>query len=356
MSKEQFEFINEYIKKLENAINEYNQSISLNSNDEDMLFDIIIEICGIFKNELPNIEESLWLRTDTSIRDANLLLGSLRKYLIDNGYKPTIKVNDQLSKFWISFKTYFENELPYKDILKSHYIRYDNWDGGIYSLDINYNYEFNLHLGINYNENDFVNISTMKIFIELAFSEWIKIDKRYDFTKDVNNIFNNFKLPYKLQRGKVVSQGFKTTIIQDKIINYSMLERKIQYAEEMILSTETLDKKCALDYIIDALQYIISIQDGKRITDKYSTAAKNISNNLNGKTYSVIKTEIEELMKISNEYFDIRHNEYLNKSKEVREAISDSAFIEYLYNRAYSLLYILRLKNPNVISINNKTT
>lgn len=123
-----------------------------------------------------------------------------------------------------------------------------------------------------------------------------------------------------------------------------MLERKIQYAEEMILSSENLDKKCALDYIIDSLQYIISIQEGKGITDKYSNAAKKVSSDINGKIYAVIKKEIDELMKISNEYFDIRHNEYLNKAKEKREAITDSVFIEYLYNRAYALLYILKLR------------
>ena len=60
--------------------------------------------------------------------------------------------------------------------------------------------------------------------------------------------------------------------------------------------------------------------------------------------YAVVKNEINELMKISNEYFDIRHNEYLNKAKEKREAITDPIFIEYIYNRAYSLLYILKLK------------
>ena len=52
-------------------------------------------------------------------------------------------------------------------------------------------------------------------------------------------------------------------------------------------------------------------------------------------------------MKISNEYFDIRHNEYLNEAKEKREPITDEVFIEYLYNRAYSLLYILKLKQGN---------
>ena len=49
-------------------------------------------------------------------------------------------------------------------------------------------------------------------------------------------------------------------------------------------------------------------------------------------------------MILSNEYFDICHNDYLNAAKEKREALSDSQFIEYLYNRAYSLLYLLRLK------------
>lgn len=49
---------------------------------------------------------------------------------------------------------------------------------------------------------------------------------------------------------------------------------------------------------------------------------------MNGKIYAVVKNEINELMKISNEYFDIRHNEYLNKAKEKREAITDAVFIE----------------------------
>jgi len=50
-------------------------------------------------------------------------------------------------------------------------------------------------------------------------------------------------------------------------------------------------------------------------------------------------------MKLSNEYFDVRHNDYLNAAKEKREALNDSLFIEYLYNRAYAMLYLLRLKH-----------
>ena len=58
-----------------------------------------------------------------------------------------------------------------------------------------------------------------------------------------------------------------------------------------------------------------------------------------------VKKELEELMKLSNEYFDVRHNDYLNAAKEKREALNDSLFIEYLYNRAYAMLYLLRLKH-----------
>ena len=35
----------------------------------------------------------------------------------------------------------------------------------------------------------------------------------------------------------------------------------------------------------------------------------------------------------------LRHNDYLNAAKEKREALNDSQFIEYLYNRAYAMLY-----------------
>lgn len=43
-------------------------------------------------------------------------------------------------------------------------------------------------------------------------------------------------------------------------------------------------------------------------------------------------------------FFDIRHNEYLNAANEVRKTITDPIFIEYLYNRVYSILYVLKLK------------
>lgn len=52
-------------------------------------------------------------------------------------------------------------------------------------------------------------------------------------------------------------------------------------------------------------------------------AEKSVNEGVNSKVYAVVKTETEEIMKISNEYFDIRHNEYINKVKRAREHIQD---------------------------------
>ena len=43
--------------------------------------------------------------------------------------------------------------------------------------------------------------------------------------------------------------------------------------------------------------------------------ALSVSDNMDGKVYAVVKKELEELMKLSNEYFDVRHNDYLNAAK-----------------------------------------
>ena len=82
-----------------------------------------------------------------------------------------------------------------------------------------------------------------KMFIELAFHEWVIFEKRYDFTVMVNKRLSRFSIPYRLQNGRLIQEGYKTSYYLDKILNYSMFERKIRYSEEMITSREYLDKK-----------------------------------------------------------------------------------------------------------------
>lgn len=216
-------------------------------------------------------------------------------------------------------------------------------------IELDYDHEFTLYRGTVYpsslknNTGDFVDI---KAFIEIAYKHWIinTGECHYKFTIEVNDRFKIFKLPYRLQNGIVIKQGYKSTSPIDKIINYRMFERKIQFSEEMINSKDIMEKKSALDFIIDALQYLISTKGDTR-NEQYKALALSVSDNMDGKVYAVVKKELYELMKLSNEYFDVRHNDYLNAAKEKREPLNDSQFIEYLYNRAYSILYLLRLKS-----------
>lgn len=347
ISKEKKDFILDYINKLESQFDIYEDSLEI-CNSESYTFDIISEIINVFKSDIPELESSVHFMNGSASRDASTVIGLLKKFLIENGYTFNDTKSTVLDRFWISFSSYFEHELPEKHYLKEDYITYDNWDANLCYVDIDYDQQFRLHYGLNYNDEMFNNITNIKLFIELSFAEWIKPEHRYNYTKDINTKFRKFKLPYKLSKGKVISEGYKTTNIDDKIINYAMLERKINFSEEMIMSNQTLDKKVALDYIVDSLQYLVSIQKGNGINQKCSNAAKLICGNNTSKQYTVINNELLEIKKISNLFFDIRHNENLNDARELREPLSDPIFIEYLYNRVYSMLYILKLKtNPD---------
>ena len=341
------QLIIDYIEKIDEVVENYD----FIDNTADEIFDLIIEISNVMQNELPEVQSSILLRNGTEIRDANTVRAILVMYLANNGIKYTGKEkeeNAEIKRFWSSFILWFESELVSMELLKPQYLRWDNWDGGMWFLEMDYNYEFRLHRGVDYPVSLKDNTGSMediKTFIELAYKHWIINDgkSRYAFTIEVNERLKIFKLPYRLQNGILLKQGYKTTHGIDKIINYRMFERKIRFSEDMINSHDMMEKKSALDFIIDALQYMISTQDGNR-DKQYGALAKSVKDDNNSKVYAVVKREIDELMKISNEYFDIRHNDYLNAAKQQREALNDSQFIEYLYNRAYALLYLLRLK------------
>ena len=344
------QLIIEYIEKIDEIVGNYD----FIDNTADEIFDLIIEISNVMQNELPEIQSSILLRNGTEIRDANTVRAMLVMYLANNGIKYTGKEkeeNAKIKRFWSSFILWFETELVSMELLKPQYLRWDNWDGGMWFSEMDYDYEFRLHRGVDYPVSLKDNTGSMediKTFIELAYKNWIINDGKshYAFTVEVNERLKIFKLPYRLQNGILLKQGYKTTHGIDKIINYRMFERKIRFSEDMINSHDMMEKKSALDFIIDALQYMISTQEGNR-DKQYGALAKSVKDDNNSKVYAVVKREIDELMKISNEYFDIRHNDYLNSAKQQREALNDSQFIEYLYNRAYSLLYLLRLKNIN---------
>lgn len=348
LNEANIKLIKDYIEKIRVAMDEYDSSFQ----DCEEIFDLLAEIANVFETDIPQIKKSILFRMGTESSDANTTIALLKKCLADSGieYKEKTAEEDvNVKRFWAAFIAWFESELPNLGLLQDKYLRWDNWDGGMWFLDISYDHEFRLYRGVEYpeslksNEGIFEDIKT---FLEIAYKYWVISEgkSRYEFTVEINERFSIFKLPYRLQNGIVLRQGYKTTHGIDTIINYRMFERKIRFSEDMINSSDLMEKKSALDFIIDALQYLVSTQAGNR-DKQYASLALSVNADNNGKVYSVVKQEVNELMKLSNEYFDIRHNDYLNGAKEKREALNDSQFIEYLYNRAYALLFLLRLRN-----------
>ena len=259
-----------------------------------------------------------------------------------------------INRFWVSFYEWFNSELPASDWIYPRFVEYNNWNQGTYYLNINYDSLFRRSLGIpydnRYDNKDHCKFEDIKILIELLYRELVQIKSRYDFTVFINKMFQRFSLPYDLKNGKLTKKGYKTTDRVAPIINYQMFESKIQWSEEKILGTEGLDKHTALNYITDALQYLLSLindLDIKEFNKKKlnQRCALIVNDDSDSKTYSVILNEINEIQSMVNEYFDIRHNEYLSKiSKTKREALSDLWFIEYLYNRIYGLVQLIKVK------------
>lgn len=178
----------DYITKVNKAIS--NSMVVVEKED---IFDLLIEIANVFQNEIPEIQSSILLRNGTETRDANTVVGLLKLYLANNNieYKEDDEENREIKRFWASFILWFETELINLDLLKDKYLRWDNWDGGTWYLELDYDYEFKLYRGIGYPDslkNNMGDMSDIKNFIEIAYKYWIKNDGKshYDFTVEIN--------------------------------------------------------------------------------------------------------------------------------------------------------------------------
>lgn len=264
---------------------------------------------------------------------------------------------EKLYKFWISFNSWYEQQKDAISTIFDSSFVYGHDSFGVW-IDDGVCCNEDLHYKIEYGEDlvaptqSSITFQFVKNYVELVYSKYMKAgaDGRYPYTKQVNNTFAKFGLPYKLEGGKLKRQNYKTTIQQDKILSYEQFERKISFSEQMILYDDVMDKHTALQYIADAFCYFFSLfkNDGGQISDDKKTIIKIASMvhpDMNEKQYALIKTEIDEVKRIINSDYDIRHNEYYrSEDKTKREVLTDPCLIEYLYNRIYALLYVLRLK------------
>ena len=250
--------------------------------------------------------------------------------------------SEQLHKFWNSFNAWVRSNEVLETLFRAEFVQWDSWDGGTFYMVIDFETEYLIQYGKGYPIVDDTIPSKEELFeyIEIMYERWIK--NRYEFTVQINQKFKSFDLPFKLDKGKIIILNCKPRYMNDEILDIPMFEQKIKDSEAMINQEELAIKKAALQCIVQALQYYLSIQEGDNIKKKHAKIAKMVSGDENSKVYSVVKNEINEVMKLVNEYFDIRHNECLNNSKEKREALVEPRFIEYLYYRIFVLLQLFR--------------
>ena len=170
-------------------------------------------------------------------------------------------MENNLDRFWVSFKQWYLYELPQNNLIKEQFISYDEHDDAKPYLDIDFNHYYKLNFGVEYDgileKDETITVKSLKMLTELTYSEFIK--DRYAFTVDVNKRLVKFNIPLKLRNGVLISVGHKSSNEIKYIYNYEQLERKIKYSEELIISDELLDKKTALDYINEIFDEFIEL-------------------------------------------------------------------------------------------------
>ena len=266
------------------------------------------------------------------------------------------KEKNLLYKFWVSFSEWFKLEkdkistIFLEKYISGHY-EYDPlenqyWVNDCIILDEEAKYKIEYgEIFTNPNETN-INIDVISNYVEMIYKNYLKNGKngKYIFAIKVNETFQKFGLPYKIKNGIVKTEEYKSTYDITQILNYEQFERKIIFSEQMIIHNDLMDKHTALEYISDCFCYFTSLFTGKK-EDKNKKIALLITNNSNSNVYKDFIKELDYIYDIVNNSYDIRHNDYYNtKTKEPREPLIDGMFIEYLYNRIYAILYVLRLK------------
>ena len=71
------EIVCDYINQIETAIDVYNPVFE---NSEEII-EVLIEVVNVFAEDIPQIKDSILLRSGTQIRDANTAIALLKMYL-----------------------------------------------------------------------------------------------------------------------------------------------------------------------------------------------------------------------------------------------------------------------------------
>lgn len=80
MDKKEKEFIQSYINQLQQELDSFYEG----STNESSIFDIIVEIKGVFAANFPDLDSNLSFHNNSAVRDAKIVLGLLNKALIED--------------------------------------------------------------------------------------------------------------------------------------------------------------------------------------------------------------------------------------------------------------------------------
>lgn len=123
MSNMKFSLLQEFVEKLDTALELYNK----NEEDHIQLVNTIKEVIGVVSKENNKIDEDLWFNNNSLYSDGRVLLHRLRILLEEAKENEGSSEKDNVELFWVSYKTWFLDVLPSTDMLKSCYVHYDNW-------------------------------------------------------------------------------------------------------------------------------------------------------------------------------------------------------------------------------------
>lgn len=167
-------------------------------------------------------------------------------------------------------------------------------------------------------------------------------DIRYKYTCRINELFDNFKLLYKLKSGIIISRhsDFIDQLIFKDFININIAndletQKLLKLAVEKFYSKNIKEQKIGLEKIVDAYQRISSWENQSDKKKSIDSIINKISNQ-DPEIKKTIEEDFQLMWKIANDFM-IRHTE-LNKKK-----INDPDFLEYLFYQYYiSIRFILK--------------
>jgi|GEM_PF-927463 len=160
----------------------------------------------------------------------------------------------------------------------------------------------------------------------------------YQYTIRINQLFENFKLSYKLEKGIVKDRHSgimdRTITKDDFVIEDKETQNLIGLAIEKFFNRSSEEQKIALEKLVDAFQRVSSWENSNKPRSVKALLGK-VCKDQEG-FENILQNELNGLWKMANEFM-IRHTE-LDKIK-----ITDTDVSEYLFYRYYTVLrFILK--------------